>query len=125
MREMLIIKNTVDITSTRQIKKIRSKSNLLVLIKRQGGSLGSAGSKRGGSDQTRKHGVLYNALIVKKPEVRYFRFSRNLHSVELVGKRIYNYEDVAEFGRYDVATIVPPMFRPHNVNLVVSKVSRL
>lgn len=96
-----------------------------MLIQRKRRPLRSARGQCGSSHQARQHFVLHDAFVEQRPEEWYFRLSRDLYSIQFVLQRVNNYQDVAEFRRYDISAVVTPVLRPDNVDLIVAKVSRL
>jgi len=55
----------------------------------------------------------------------YLRFSVDVYSVQPAGEGVDDDEDVTKLRRDDAAPVVTSVLRPHDVNLIITKVTHL
>jgi len=55
----------------------------------------------------------------------YLRFSVDVYSVQPAGERVDDDEDVTKLCRDDATSVVSCVLRPHDMNLIITKVTHL
>lgn len=80
-------------------------------------------SQRRRPNQSRQYIILDNALIKQRPKERNLLFPGDLHPVQFIRQRIDDNQNIAELGRNDVPSVVPPVFRPDDMHLIISYVT--